>query len=52
MTIRCPECEATLLVERLENGDIEVVNHFCVKVPLAEESQILATFEKGGVRLV
>ena len=49
MTIRCPHCEAELDVVRHLNGDIEVVNHFyCAKVPLANESQILATIRDGG----
>jgi hypothetical protein len=53
MTIRCPRCEAELEVHRLLNGEIEVVNHFyCAKVPLAEEGQIVSTFEKGGVFIV
>jgi len=48
MTIRCPRCEAVLQVERLQDGSIEVVNHFwCAKVPLANESQIIATFREG-----
>ena len=48
MTIRCPYCEAELEVHRLLDGSIEVVNHFyCAKVPLANESQIIATFGEG-----
>jgi len=50
MIIRCPRCEAVLQVERLQDGSIEVVNHFyCAKVPLANESQILATIRDGGI---